>query len=300
MKNLVFISVFIWTTLGGFLNISSQVRTDIKCNAPNLSKAQLSKLWSSRNIYEGPESLVFDSERGFIYASNYNRNVKTGEEYGRHFISKSDLNGEFVEKKWINNLTTPTGICIFKNKLFIVERFGIVEFNLDMDEVERTYYLPQDGFLNDVAVSSDTSIFVTVSNRNRIYRIKNGVVEEWLKTDEIYRVNGIIYEQENLIVGINGDNCLKSINISTKEIKVLGNVGPGIIDGVKKCSKGYLVSHLEGSIYLVDNKGVCSEILNVRNENISIADFEYVEEKNLIIIPDLKGNRIITYKISLG
>ena len=43
------------------------------------------------------------------------------------------------------------------------------------------------GFLNDVTVAPDTSIYVTVSDRNIIYKIKNGEVQEWLKSDKIYR-----------------------------------------------------------------------------------------------------------------
>ena len=108
--------------------------------------------------------------------------------------------------------------------------------------------------------------------------------------------NGILFDHGKLIVGVNGDNCLKAINISNKKIEEIAHLGPGIIDGVKKCSVGYLVSHLEGNLYLIDNSGQVTEILNTQDQKISIADFEYIREKGLIIVPDLRSNRLIAYQ----
>ena len=51
--------------------------------------SQPAKFWETDTIYKKPESVVYDSIRGFIYASNYVQSVKPGTVYGNHFISKT-------------------------------------------------------------------------------------------------------------------------------------------------------------------------------------------------------------------
>ena len=99
------------------------------------ANAQPVKLWETGEIYKAPESVAYDSERGFLYISNYTQGVKTGGAYGEHCISKANLQGEIIKFDWINNLTTPTGICISNDKLYIVERFGVVEYDLKADKI---------------------------------------------------------------------------------------------------------------------------------------------------------------------
>lgn len=254
------------------------------------------KLWETDIIYKKPESVVYDSIRGFIYTSNYGQSMRAGVAYGNHYISKTTLNGELVEARWIEHLTTPTGLCIFGDMLYVVERFGVVKYDLKKDKLVDRFFIPLNGFLNDITVSPDTSIYITVSDRNIIYKIKNRKVEEWLKSEKIFRPNGILFDRGKLIVGVNGDNCLKAIDISNKRIEEIAHFGAGIIDGVIKCNKGYLVSQLEGNLYLIDDSKQVNNILAGRAQKISIADFEYIEGKGMIIVPDLKSNRLIAYQ----
>ena len=83
--------------------------------------AQPVKLWETGEIYRGPESVAYDSERGFLYVSNYTGGVKTGTSYGDNSISKANLKGEILEADFIKNLTMPTGICIANDKLYVLE-----------------------------------------------------------------------------------------------------------------------------------------------------------------------------------
>jgi hypothetical protein len=278
MRNMKYTSVCI-IILTGFINIS----------------AQPVKLWETDTVYKAPESVAYDNIRGFLYVSNYGQSVKPGGAYGNQSISKANLRGEIVDAEWIGNLTTPTGICIFKDILYIVERFGVVKYDLEADKIADKFYIPQDGFLNDVTVAPDTSIFVSVSDKDIIYKIKNGKVEEWLNSEKISKPNGILYDNGKLIIGVNADSKLKAVNISDKEITDIAHLAPGIIDGIKKCGEGWLVSHFEGNLYLIEPYGQIKELLNTRNEKKYIADFEYIRDKGLIIVPDLWGNRLSGY-----
>ena len=268
------------TLLTGFMNIS----------------AQPVKLWETDTVYRAPESVAYDKVRGFLYVSNYGQSVKPGGAYGSQFISKANLQGEIIDAEWIGNLTTPTGICVFKDMLYIVERFGIVKYDLKANKVADRFYIPQNGFLNDITVAPDTSIFVSVSDKDIIYKIKNDKVEEWLNSEKISKPNGILYDNGKIIVGVNADSKLKAVNISDREITDIAHLAPGIIDGIKKCGEGWLVSHFEGNLYLIEPSGQILELLNTRNEKKYIADFEYIRDKGLIVVPDLWGNRLSGYQ----
>jgi len=73
-------------------------------------------------------------------------------------------------------------------------------------------------------------------------------------------------------------------------------LGEGIIDGIKKCGDGYLVTHFKGNLYYIGPNGTITELLNTRNEKLYQADFEYINNRNLLIIPGLWNNKLLFYK----
>jgi sugar lactone lactonase YvrE len=261
--------------------------------------ARAEKLWETDEVYKGPESVAYDSERGFLYVSNYTEGVKTGGFYGQHCISKANLNGEIIKFDWIGGLTTPTGICISNNKLYIVERFGVVVYDLEADKVAGKIYIKTTNFLNDITVDPAGNIYVSESDTNVLYRISDGKVEKWMDSEAVSRPNGVLYDNGNLIVGVNSDNYLKAVDVSTKKVSNIAELGPGIIDGIKKCGDGYLVSHYLGNLYFIQSSGRVRELINTRNEEINIADFEYIPDRNLVVIPALKDNKLLGFSIPI-
>ena len=82
--------------------------------------AQPDKLWETDTIFMAPESVAYDSVREVLYVSNYTKSIKDGMMYNVHYISKVNLDGTPIQIDWIGNITTPTGICVFADKLYIV------------------------------------------------------------------------------------------------------------------------------------------------------------------------------------
>ena len=136
-----------------------------------VTNAEPVKLWETGAIYNAPESVAYDGTRGFLYISNCNGTLRNGSPYGEQFISKADLKGEIIKLKWIENLTKPTGICINNDKLYIVDRFGVVVYDLGADKVSDKFYIKTSNFLNDITVGSDGGIYVSESDNNVIYKI---------------------------------------------------------------------------------------------------------------------------------
>lgn len=275
------------------------VFTFLLCIFPLIHGQKLIKLWETDTIFEGPESVAYDPIREVLYVSNFRATKYRKSFYGNQFISKVNMKGEVIKFKWIEGLTEPTGICVFKDKLYIAERFGVVVYDLKKDKTEKKIWIQTAQFLNDISVGNDTTIFVSESNSNIIYKIKNDKVSIGFQSDSLGRTNGLLAINNKLIAGVNIDSSLKEINLETGEIITLAQMPKGIIDGIDSINSDYLVTIFEGSLFLVQQDGIRKELLNTRKEQTFLADFEYIESKNLLIIPTLWNNQLIAFSLKL-
>lgn len=256
------------------------------------------KAWKTTKAFMMPESTVYDSVRDVIYVSNYDGYNRSRKE-GTQFISKVTMNGKIEELKWITGVFNPTGLAIFQDRLYAAEIRSLVEIDLNSGQIVNRYPAPGSVFLNDIAIDESGNIYISDSAKHMIYRFADGQFEEWLKGDKIRNPNGLHVHENQLIVGNNGDNCLKSVNLTDKKMSTIVKFGPGIIDGVKSDKDGnFLVSHWQGKLYRVTQEGKITKLLDTTAPEINEADFEYILEKNLIIIPTFFDNRVIAYQVT--
>lgn len=260
----------------------------------------LEKAWETDGVFYKPESVVYDEIRKQLYVSNYNK-FPTAIEPADDFISIVNLKGKLVELRWITGLKAPTGITIYEDHLFIVERDGISKYSIEEKERVEKYTITA-GFLNDVSINEEGSIYFTDSSPRNLHAstvcATNKETVDTIANDGIIGANGIFHHEGSLLVGSSGDMCLKEIGLKHREVNKVAQLDSGIIDGIKHY-KGdqYLVSHWEGMLYLVSSAGMINELLDTKNDNINIADFEFIKGLNLIIIPTFNDNRVIAYRI---
>jgi hypothetical protein len=69
------------------------------------ANAQLELLWQNDSSFKNPESVAYDKVNKCLYVSNFKRVPKNGEIYNEDYISKVDLNGKVLVKKYVTNLT---------------------------------------------------------------------------------------------------------------------------------------------------------------------------------------------------
>ena len=257
----------------------------------------LEKLWEIEKNFKIPESIVYDSERDCFYVSNYD-GYNPSNNQGKQAVSKVMLDGKAVNLAWASGLNNPTGMAVSENKLFVVERQNLVEIDPDTGKIVERHPIPQPGFVNDVAADASGNLYISDSGKHVIYRFSEGVIAEWVKGDEIRNPNGLHVEGKNLIVGNNGDNCLKAVDLKTKEIATIMNLGPGIIDGIRSDGKGNLiVSHWEGKVYRISPEGTVEKLLDLTVPKTNTADLEFIEEEGLLVIPTFSGNRVLVYRL---
>lgn len=252
----------------------------------------LTHRWEIKKGLKFPESVVYDKKRDLIYVSNYFNERK-------EFISKVKPNGEMVQTEWVTGILQPTGMCMANDKLYIVGRFALVEVDPDKGTILNRFQFPEPGMPNDVAADDKGNLYITDSRKNLIYRLSEGKMEEWLKVDDIPRPNGICFDNGNLLVGSSENGSVKRITLSTKEIKLLTQIPGAIIDGISPDGKGnILVSDFNGKIYRINGKGEKQLLLNSTAANRSCADFGYIPEKKLLVIPTFNDNRIEAYQLN--
>jgi hypothetical protein len=123
----------------------------------------------------------------------------------------------------------------------------------------------------------------------------------WLESDMIQAPNGILYDREHLIVGTSADGCFKRVRLADQKVETLLRLGSGaIMDGVKALEDGsYLMGDWTGRIFRVSPSGEKSELINTQDAKLTLADFEYIPGKNILVVPTLYGNRLIAFKLDL-
>ena len=257
----------------------------------------VSKLWETEAVFAGPESIAYDSKRDLLYVSNLRKTEKSDIYYGNNFISKVSLSGKILELKWIKNLTEPTGITIFQDRLYIVERFGVVVFDIKTESVIQRIRVPSNGFLNDVAVHESGTIFVSDSDSSNIFSIKEKNVEVWYSGPAAKQTNGIFMDGDNLLMASNADAAINAINVHTKKTHLISHIKRGVIDGIQTIGNDYLVSLFEGYLFRITKTGKYTEIMNTTELPLNNADFVYIEKANLLVVPALWQHKLVAFKL---
>jgi hypothetical protein len=251
----------------------------------------MTKLWELPRQLRMPESVVYDEKRDLLYVSNYF-------DGGNEFISKISLDGQIIEREWISGLNRPTGLCLSGDRLYVVDRTGLVEIDMESQQIAGKYPIPGAGFANDITADESGQLYISDSRRNVIHKFFEGAFEVWLEGEEIRDPNGLCMDDNRLVFGNSGDGCVKAAAIDNKSISTIIEVGNGaIMDGVRPDgNEGYIISDFNGRVFHVSSNGTKTELLNTTVPVKYCADLEYIPKKGIVIIPSLYENNLAAYK----
>ena len=249
----------------------------------------LTKLWETSGRFSAPESVCFDPVQGVLYISNF----------GGDHLSKLALDGSILERKWVTGLKNPTGMALAQGKLYVVERENLVEVETATGAVLQRHPIPDALFPNDVTIGDAGELYISDSQKNTIYLYQNNRIKVWLQSDRLPNPNGLYWDKNRLIVGTSGDGCLKAVNPENKSVQILVRLGSGaVMDGIRSLGQGeYLMGDWNGRILRISAEGDAQEILNTLDAKLTLADFEYIPEKRLLVVPTLYGNRVLAFTL---
>jgi len=291
MKNLV-----LFLALIALISCNSIKKKETKQVENQVAQAdyKIEIIWESDTLLRTPESVLIDRERNILYVSNVNLNP--WEKDGNGFISKLDMNGNIIELKWIEGLNGPKGMGISGNSLFIADIDALVEASIETGEIVGKIQLDGKPDLNDITVSDDGTVFVSGSASNIIYRLNNGVLEEYFKGGD-ERFNGLYWEKDRMLLITSGSSQFKEINHNSKEVKIIAeNMGHG--DAIAPVGDGgYLCTSWAGKIFYVSATGETTVLLDSESLAENAADLDYSIQNKILYVPTFFKNQVKAYKL---
>lgn len=270
------------------------------------SDIKLEKAWETDAVFKLPESAIYDEKRDVLYVSNINEHGF--KRLGNGFISKMTTDGKIIELNWVLGLNAPKGLTISNDKLYASDINELVEIDIESGRILNRYVADGASHLNDVAADDKGHVYVADTFTDSIYRLNSlGMLPRWLTDAGLEAPNGLHVEGDNMIIGswgfpTDGFNSkvpghLKIVSLINKSVKSLGNGKPvGNLDGVESDGKGayYVTDWIGGKLFHIKANGDAKMLVELSS---GAADHEVILEKKLIIIPLMKDNKLVAYKI---
>lgn len=277
-------------------------KADHELELPVKQHERFTKVWETPADFKIPESVLYDPSAKILYVTSYDKLSSKNKNTG--FISRVTVDGKVKDLKWVEGLDGPLGMDIYKDKLYVAESSGnLVEIDRTSGKIIKRHAVPGARFLNDVVVDELGTVYIADTSPgdgegSKIYRFTNGKFEIFRGDGEINSANGLFIYKNSLLVGNSGDGFLKAVHLGNRGTNNIVCLGAGVIDGIRADNDGnILVSHWEGQVFLIYPTGEVIEVLDIMDQGLNAADFEFIKEKNLLIIPTFMGNKVVAYKL---
>jgi DNA-binding beta-propeller fold protein YncE len=258
------------------------------------AEATLKERWSTASDFKVPESVFFDPEAECLYVSNINGGPS--QKNGEGFLSKVDISGRILELEWVTGLNAPKGMGVYSEKLYVtdVDRIAVIDKN--RGTVLTFYSAPGAKFLNDIAVDPKGRVFISDSSGDAIYALEGERIAKVLSGGRYLKSpNGLFWEGDALLIGVQGR--ILRWKPDEEELTVLVETTGGI-DGLQPTGAGdYLISDWSGVVRLVSAPEEEQILMDVKGKKANTADFCYIPEKNLLVIPTFSGNQLWSFEL---
>jgi len=314
-KSLV-LALLIATSGVALFIIIDTITNNNQAQAQQQAQTKINNVWETPNKLKNPESVLYAPKQDTLFVSNIDG--KPDEKDQKGFISKvSPSNGSIVELNWIAGLNAPKGMAIYNNsKLYVSDITDLVEIDTVNGQIIKRFNAPGSAFLNDVATDRLGNIYVSDTVTNTIYKmdrnLKNSTsLQVWLQSSELKGPNGLHVDNNNnkLIVASFGSDFskpgagMKVVDLKNKTISNLGTEGvtspTGGLDGIVSDATEthyYVTDNPAGKVYTVnaDGRGY-GTLIDLRRQGA--ADLEFIPGQNMIIIPIMQDNKLVSYKL---
>lgn len=266
----------------------------------------LTPVWETEG-FKMPESVVYDEERQKIYVSNVNGGPTQRDHNGS--VGIMDADGKNPTFEWVEGLSSPKGMDLYGNKLYVADAGDLVVIDVDTGEISARYPAPSSKVLNGLDVTEDGTVYVSDWLGSRIYVLKDHKLELWLADDSLNFPNGLFASDGYLYVSTWGTNpradfttetsgTFIRVSLKTKKIETLNNGETWMnLDGIHKISKKefLLTDFIKGELIVMSTKGKIKKTHKLALP--SSADFFYIKEQNLLVVPYLMGGKVSAYKL---
>ncbi len=296
---------FILYFLFSFCFVTTQFAADTQSKAQIKYYSKLEPVWSLEGPeIQNPESAYYDSVSEKIYISNVSGSPTDKD--GKGWILSVGLDGRGL-RKIVEGLNAPKGIRVHQGILWVSDIDEMVSVSLADQKIKKKIKIAGAKFLNDPAISSDGTVYVSDMLSSRIYSLKAGAekFEIFAEGNNLEAPNGLLIEGDKLVVAAWGipeadfstkvPGHLYSIALQTKKASKITPRPAGNLDGLEAIKGGYLVTDwMAGKLYRISKTGGVSLLASGFN---GAADLGYVPKAKLILLPRMNENKVSALKM---
>lgn len=232
-----------------------------------------------------PESIAFDQKAKRFLISN----VK-----GKS-ISSMDLEGRFTP--WLKSgLSSPRGLAIWEDKLYVADGNRIAVISLDKAKVESTLPIAGAIMLNDLAFDKNGLLYVSDTSGDCLYLLNPATKKVDKITSPLLKApNGIAYDMprdQMFIVGFTKRASILSLNTQDRTIRVFMDTIYSDLDGIAIDDLGriYISSWSEAMIFEIPQEQ--NRFIAKFKDLKDAADIYYHLPTNELLVPLMSSNRI--------
>ncbi len=260
--------------------------------------------WTTTDGIKTPESVFYDTASGFIFTSQIDGAPDGRDGNGR--IAKLDGDGSVVNASFTTGLNAPKGLRACNGTLWTADIDEVVAIDVNTGAIKSRTKIADAKFLNDVACAGDTA-YVTDMFGNKIYAVKDGAATLAAEGDLEFP-NGLLVDGNTLIVGGWGSQPkadfstdvpghLFAYDMKTKKKTLITPKPTANIDGLESDGKGgYLATdYVAGKLLHILPNG---ETTVVRQFKPGAADFAFLAERGILLVPQMNENQIVAIDLS--
>jgi sugar lactone lactonase YvrE len=274
-------------------------------NLVGLSASAQEVVWTLEGL-ETPESVFFDEARDILYVSNINGEPTAKD--GNGYISRVSPDGQMQEAKWVTGMDAPKGLVSDGDTLYVSDIDRLVAIDIESGEISGSWDAEGAIFLNDTALDGSGGVYVSDMIAGKIHVLADGELSVLAEGEALQHPNGLNMREGNLLVAPWGLDLQKdfttktgghliTVDVETGGVSPLGSGDPvGNLDGLEPDGKGnWIVSDwIAGAVYRIAEDGSKEMLLDL---DMGSADLEYIPDQSLLIVPMMRNNTVVAYRI---
>jgi len=236
-----------------------------------------------------PETIIKDPVNARLIVSN----ICGFQKNNKGYLSVLAMDGTLDIPRWIDGLNAPAGMAIRDRKLYVtdLDRVQII----DLDQVKIIDVLgpyPEAKAFNDIAISSDGTVYVSDSARHKVLSLQDGLATPFPDMAAQFTfANGLHIDGTRLYVG---GETLWAVDLNTRAIETIESVGLGDIDGIETDGQGGLtVSIVGGNIWHLP---IGADPVIWTTPGLSSTNHAYLPDTQLVLVPTGYDNTVIAFQ----
>lgn len=283
---------FMLSACGGSSSSSSTSKDSSQAGA-SVSDIKLVKQWETDTSLRTPESVLWDSAQNRYFVSNIDGDAAKKDHNG--FLSTIDPDGKILDLHWVDGMDAPKGMGMYNGELYAADVDSLVIVDIKTAQIKTKVFVPGAVFLNDIAVGNNGEVYISDTRKGKVFLYQDGKVSTYLSAPEVKDANGLLVWKGKL--WIDAADGTYSYDFNTHEFALHSDAVKGG-DGLTFVNDSDLIaSRWVGEVFYVFPDGKAVKLLDTKDAGSNTADIYFSTDKDQLLIPTFKGNRVVAYKL---